>query len=159
MDRTFCLQEIEARITPRVFAAVHNPERSPLIGAALHAARISEALPLRCADVNCCLTYQAPLPRPARPSCTARTCPTRGTDLPPARLFLGLLSSAPDTCSCADLSVSPKSQAREALILPFGGNFLISPNREAISLHAFWAMCITIASRFASLNPATNKAL
>ena len=58
MDSTVCLQEIEARITPRVFAAVHNPERSPLVGAALHAARISEALPLRRADVNCCLTYR-----------------------------------------------------------------------------------------------------
>jgi hypothetical protein len=67
MDSTVCLQETETRITPRVFAAVHNPERSPLVGAALHAARISEALPLRCADVNCCLTYRAPLPRPARP--------------------------------------------------------------------------------------------
>ena len=36
----------------------HAALRGPLVGAALHAARISEALPLRCADVNTCLTYR-----------------------------------------------------------------------------------------------------
>lgn len=143
MDSTVSLQEIEARITARVFAALHNPERSPMVGAALHAARISEALPLRCealplrcADLNCCLSYRAPLPRPARSSCTARTCPTRGPDRPPARLFLGLLSSAPDTCSCADLSVSSKSQAREAIIFPSEEIFLsVQTERQLASMH------------------------
>ena len=35
MDSTVCLQEIEARITARVFAAVHHPERGPAVRAVL----------------------------------------------------------------------------------------------------------------------------
>jgi hypothetical protein len=31
MDSTVNLQEIEARITARVFAAVHHPERGPAV--------------------------------------------------------------------------------------------------------------------------------
>jgi hypothetical protein len=35
MDSTVSLQEIEARITARVFAAVHQPERGPAVRAVL----------------------------------------------------------------------------------------------------------------------------
>ena len=35
MDCRVCLQEIEARITARVFAAVHHPERGPAVRAVL----------------------------------------------------------------------------------------------------------------------------
>ena len=35
MDSTANLQEIEARITARVFAAVHHPERGPAVRAVL----------------------------------------------------------------------------------------------------------------------------
>ena len=35
MDSTVNLQEIEARITARVFAAVHQPERGPVVRAVL----------------------------------------------------------------------------------------------------------------------------
>jgi hypothetical protein len=35
MDSTVCLQEIEARITARVFAAVHQAERGPAVRAVL----------------------------------------------------------------------------------------------------------------------------
>jgi hypothetical protein len=35
MDSTANLQEIEARITARVFAAVHQPERGPAVRAVL----------------------------------------------------------------------------------------------------------------------------
>jgi hypothetical protein len=35
MDSTVNLQEIEARITARVFAAVHHPERGPAVRAVL----------------------------------------------------------------------------------------------------------------------------
>jgi hypothetical protein len=35
MDSTVSLQEIEARITARVFAAVHHPERGPAVRAVL----------------------------------------------------------------------------------------------------------------------------
>ena len=91
---------------------------------------------------------------------------------------------APDTCSCAALSVSPKSQASspevdaeadalspasspkadaeaDALMFPFRRKRFIGPARKARQIipHAFWAMCITMASRFTSVNPATNKAL
>jgi hypothetical protein len=70
---------------------------------------------------------------------------------------------APDTCSCTALSASPKSQASsaEALIFPFRRKCFIGPARKARQIipHAFWAMCITMASRFTDVNPATNKAL
>jgi hypothetical protein len=35
MDSTVSLQEIESRITARVFSAVHNPEQGPAVGAVL----------------------------------------------------------------------------------------------------------------------------
>ena len=35
MDSTVSLQEIEARLTARVFAAVHQPERGPAVRAVL----------------------------------------------------------------------------------------------------------------------------
>jgi hypothetical protein len=39
MDSTVSLQEIEARITARVFEAVHQPERGPAVRAVLDATR------------------------------------------------------------------------------------------------------------------------
>lgn len=77
---------------------------------------------------------------------------------------------APDTCSCAALSVSPKSQASlpevdaeadalspasspktdaeaDALMFPFRRKRFIGPARKARQIipHAFWTMCLTMA--------------